>query len=205
MEVHSHSHTSRRKWTHYFWEFLMLFLAVFCGFLAEYQLEHVIENQREKKYIRSFIEDLKSDTSYITRYINVKILRRKRNDSLIWYLNSPEPDKYGQRIYFIARQLTRTFNFFPADATIKQLKNSGGLRLIKNQQVSDSIMAYDQEIERVLLTQNRQENEINEIRPLMGRLMNPNIMETMIDGDVIRPPLGNPALRTKTKEFLLDF
>jgi len=38
MEVHAHTHipTSReKKWTHYFWEFLMLFLAVFCGFLAE--------------------------------------------------------------------------------------------------------------------------------------------------------------------------
>ena len=44
MEVHAHTHTSRKKWTHYFWEFLMLFLAVFCGFLAEYQLEHIIEN-----------------------------------------------------------------------------------------------------------------------------------------------------------------
>ena len=40
MEVHHHTHTPRKKWTHYFWEFLMLFLAVFCGFLAEYQLEH---------------------------------------------------------------------------------------------------------------------------------------------------------------------
>ena len=30
MEVHAHSHTARKKWTHYFWEFLMLFLAVFC-------------------------------------------------------------------------------------------------------------------------------------------------------------------------------
>ena len=36
MEVHQHTHTPRKKWTHYFWEFLMLFLAVFCGFLAEY-------------------------------------------------------------------------------------------------------------------------------------------------------------------------
>jgi len=43
MEVHHHGHTERKKWTHYFWEFLMLFLAVFCGFLAEYQLEHKIE------------------------------------------------------------------------------------------------------------------------------------------------------------------
>ena len=30
MEVHAHTHTPRKKWTHYFWEFLMLFLAVFC-------------------------------------------------------------------------------------------------------------------------------------------------------------------------------
>ena len=35
MEVHAHTHTARKKWTHYFWEFLMLFLAVFSGFLAE--------------------------------------------------------------------------------------------------------------------------------------------------------------------------
>ena len=48
MEVHHHAHTARKKWTHYFWEFLMLFLAVFCGFMAEYQLEHTIEHQREK-------------------------------------------------------------------------------------------------------------------------------------------------------------
>ena len=30
MEVHAHTHTERKKWTHYFWESLMLFLAVFC-------------------------------------------------------------------------------------------------------------------------------------------------------------------------------
>jgi hypothetical protein len=42
MEVHHHAHTARKKWTHYFWEFFMLFLAVFCGFLAENQREHYI-------------------------------------------------------------------------------------------------------------------------------------------------------------------
>lgn len=26
MEVHAHTHTTRKNWTHYFWEFLMLFL-----------------------------------------------------------------------------------------------------------------------------------------------------------------------------------
>ena len=28
MEVHAHTHTERKQWTHYLWEFLMLFLAV---------------------------------------------------------------------------------------------------------------------------------------------------------------------------------
>jgi len=72
MEVHARTHTERKKWTHYFWEFLMLFLAVFCGFLAEYQLEHLIEKQREKEYIKSFIEDLKLDTIAITDNIHWK-------------------------------------------------------------------------------------------------------------------------------------
>ena len=61
MEVHHHAHTARKKWTHYFWEFFMLFLAVFCGFLAENQLEHMIEHQREKQYMKSMVEDLEKD------------------------------------------------------------------------------------------------------------------------------------------------
>src|SRR5688572_27320864 len=76
MEVHHHAHASdpgshrgRKKWTHYFWEFLMLFLAVFCGFLAEYQLEHKIEHDREKQYMVSMVEDLKKDTGSINKTI----------------------------------------------------------------------------------------------------------------------------------------
>jgi len=65
MEVHSHTHTERKKWTHYFWEFLMLFLAVFCGFLAENQREHMIEHNREKQYIKSLLGDLSADTTMI--------------------------------------------------------------------------------------------------------------------------------------------
>jgi hypothetical protein len=58
MEVHAHTHTSRKKWTHYFWEFLMLFLAVFCGFLAEYKLEHVIEHSGKKNMPELYMKSL---------------------------------------------------------------------------------------------------------------------------------------------------
>ena len=61
MEVHIHTHTERKTFTHHLYEFLMLFLAVFCGFLAENQQEHMVEHQREKQYIRSLQEDLSRD------------------------------------------------------------------------------------------------------------------------------------------------
>src|SRR5690349_4251134 len=70
MEVHHHAHPStspghRKKWTHNFWEFLMLFLAVFCGFLAENKREHIIEHRREKQYIPSMVQDLQTDITNI--------------------------------------------------------------------------------------------------------------------------------------------
>ena len=69
MEVHHHSHTPRKKWTHYLWEFLMLFLAVFCGFLTENLREHRVERQRGRQYIQSFYQDLKTDTGRFTMLI----------------------------------------------------------------------------------------------------------------------------------------
>src|SRR5688500_20355105 len=76
MEVHHHSHTARKKWTHYFWEFFMLFLAVTLGFFVENQREHYIEGQREKKYIQSFYEDLTADERDLE--ININFLRAQK-------------------------------------------------------------------------------------------------------------------------------
>src|SRR6188768_901067 len=69
MEVHHHANTPRKKWTHYLWEFLMLFLAVFCGFLTENLREHRVERQRGRQYIQSFYQDLKTDTGRFTMLI----------------------------------------------------------------------------------------------------------------------------------------
>src|SRR5687768_1519395 len=104
MEVHHHSHTSRKKWTHYFWEFLMLFLAVFCGFLAEYQLEHKIEKDREKQFIRSMIADLGDDMTQLDRVIDEEQRGRDLLDTLIVLLNDPAKARQrGDELYYIAR------------------------------------------------------------------------------------------------------
>ena len=151
MEVHHHSHTARKKWTHYFWEFLMLFLAVFCGFLAEYQLEHKIEKDREKIYISNLYEDLKSDTAIYNEYGKTSKEFEGRIDSLMKLLRSPGRDAHLDKIYYYARVLTLNTNItYPSQRTFTQMKNSGLLRLISKQIVANNVSSYYLELDEIL-------------------------------------------------------
>ena len=87
MEVHAHTHTERKKWTHFLWEFVMLFLAVFCGTLAENQREHMVEKRREKEYMESLVKDLQSDTANCNTYIKLSQQQSVLQDSLIRIVN----------------------------------------------------------------------------------------------------------------------
>ena len=142
MEVHAHSHTARKEWTHYIWEFLMLFLAVFCGFLAEYQLEHKIEKDREKQYIESLLEDLNEDTLTLTETIDEYEGHRKRNDTLVKFLTGPEVKDHGADLYYLGRRASRSVRLALHDFTIQQMKSSGGFRLIRKHKVSKAVIEY---------------------------------------------------------------
>src|SRR5687767_10815291 len=99
MEVHHHAHTARKKWTHYFWEFLMLFLAVTLGFFVENQREHYIENQRAKQYASFLHNDLAKDTANLFQRIEYMASGIKQIDTLISILKSPAPETFIKRIY----------------------------------------------------------------------------------------------------------
>jgi hypothetical protein len=146
MEVHAHSHTARKKWTHYFWEFLMLFLAVFCGFIAENQREHLVEHRKEKQYIRSMVEDLKSDTGLLNFGILGVGEILNANYQLLEELSDPRTANNSLRALSLWKHSDFYPNFVQNDRTIQQLKSSGNLRLIRNKHVSDSIMEYDRQL-----------------------------------------------------------
>src|SRR5687767_6086293 len=74
MEVHQHTHTPRKRWTHYFWEFFILFLAVIAGFLVENQREHYIEHKRAKVLAASLYSDFKNDITSL-QSLGIKINR----------------------------------------------------------------------------------------------------------------------------------
>jgi len=138
MEVHAHSHTERKKWTHYFWEFLMLFLAVFCGFLAEYQLEHKIERDRANELATSFYDELKGDSAALQ---TVKIFRERKHEALIYLQNYFQDSSISNcsntfTIHMMYGFFTISPSFFePRDAILEQLKNSGSLRYFKSREL----------------------------------------------------------------------
>jgi len=155
MEVHAHElhKAPGHGWKHYVFEFFMLFLAVFCGFLAENQREKMANHEREKHYIKSLEEDLETD------------IRQTRENEI-------ELDEFISRLDSIDNNLSQSYNSSPSvncfrqmslgfgfsdfiynDHTMQQLKNAGGMNLIRNLPVVDSIVTYDAIVKRGLLHQ----------------------------------------------------
>ena len=174
MEVHHHSHTARKKWTHYFWEFLMLFLAVFCGFLAEYQLEQTIERHREKEFIISMIEDAEADTAMIHEIIPENLLRIAYADSqAVASINYKGTQIENSRIYkFHKFFVYRPDLVYPTDRTLFQLKNSGGMRLIRNKKAAACIDAYDRKGKMVINQQGYYEEYLTQTTEASAKLLN---------------------------------
>jgi hypothetical protein len=146
MEVHHHAHPStspghRKKWTHYFWEFIMLFLAVSLGFYAENTREVILHKKEVKSQLNSMMSDLQSD---ITLFDSVTIRNShgaEMADTLVGLLqadikNTPE-------IYYAARTVTANLGYYYTNSkSFEQLKTAGLLRYIKNKVLLDSIGNY---------------------------------------------------------------
>ena len=205
MEVHAHTHTARKKWTHYLWEFLMLFLAVFCGFLAEYQLEHKIERDREKEFIETMTSDLNEDTTLLSSSIFNFKQKGIELDSLIILLNSTNIKDYGAELYYYGRKANRFTFFSSTDRTIQQMKNSGAFRLIRNSNAASNILQYYSEMNDLNLLQNNTNDLSMEYRSISYTLFNPVVFETIVNDEtknIIIKPIGNPALISYDKSAI---
>jgi hypothetical protein len=150
MEIHANDlhKAPGQGWKHYFFEFFMLFTAVFCGFLAENWREHIVELEREQQYIRSFYQDLTEDENDQQKTINNLDHEVIIADSLFALLNNINTTKPANQVYMDLRSMSRSGTVLVRvnDRTIVQLRNAGGMRLIRNKNVSDSMMVYYKEI-----------------------------------------------------------
>ena len=209
METHAH-HLHKapgQGWKHYLFEFFMLFLAVFCGFLAEYALEHKIETNRAKQYALSMVEDLRLDTSALNKIILLRANRIKMFDSLFLLLNESKDSANRSKLYFLSFRVGRiaTIQFISNDRTIQQLKSSGSLRLIRKQDVSDSIVMYDGRVRQLEKIQEREEQTIRDRWAYFSKIFDARVFYFITDeNDRLKPPAGNPALLRYSKEDLND-
>ncbi|MDE3142548.1 MAG: hypothetical protein KGL19_00240 [Bacteroidota bacterium] len=149
MEVHHHPQVEKKSFKEYILEGLMIFLAVTMGFFAENIRESITEGHREKQFMESMINDLRLDSAYASRCIEIIDSRISAIDSTVNYFMIHQ--NVSSVPYNMVRKMKRsTWDrvFIEHTGTIDQLKYSGGLRLIQNRQIVDSIESYYQQIIR---------------------------------------------------------
>lgn len=191
MEVHSHKHTERKKWAHYFWEFLMLFLAVFCGFIAENIREHQVEKVREKQYMRALLIDVIEDTVELNKSIDMAKIAIVYADSVILYIyqHPPEtylPESFGHVETNVLRRLKVVFN----NITAQQLKNAGNLRLLRNKEIIRKISVYWNTQENTIINLNRFLEYRNRGREFQEKMVAFSVTELAKSGMIPPIPSG---------------
>jgi hypothetical protein len=194
--------THKKNWKEYLLEFFMLFLAVYLGFVAENIREHLVEKNREREFIQSMVADVKSDIKQLDSVEASRLLKQQMIDSILFILDLPDPDLYGNQLYYFARWMPRVLRIITSDGTMQQLR-SGNLRLIRNRKAVDAILEYDQLVRfgNVAL-EDREESLIQQLYPSLKKLFDPRVFEKMVDGMRISRPEGNPKLLYKDKKSL---
>ena len=142
MEVHAHSHTSRKKWTHYLWEFLMLFLAVFCGFIAENIREHKVEQHRAKELAQNLYKELLSDSVAVQYCLTNRMVKEKDCRYFIDYVKDSNLTALAPHFFpaFTSAFIQIQYIIFePNDGILNQLRNSGELRYFKSSELQSEI------------------------------------------------------------------
>jgi hypothetical protein len=208
MEVHNHGHVhEQKKWKEYVFQFFMLFLAVFCGYLAEYQLEHKIETDREKQFVASLVYDLKDDVASLEEHTKSQRTVINMMDSLFTFINDPNlAAENGDAIYYIGRVGPRLPTFASNNKTFEQLKNSGGFRLIRKQEISNKIMSYYNKLPMLHQLENNYSIEFVEYKKLAAKIFDPAIFRKMEnDSGGVNRGNDNPPLRTYDLELLKEF
>lgn len=105
--------------------------------------------------MQSMVEDLHADTAKLAILIRdhthvINGLSYLTNHFEEFISGQFSPEVYKEQF---ARALNGFSDFQYTDRTIDQLKNSGGMRLIRKQEVSDSIIFYNDDVRDYLLEQ----------------------------------------------------
>src|SRR5262249_39671979 len=122
----------------------MIFLAVTLGFFAENIREHITDAKKGKEYAIAYRDDLIKDTTILEIIISIVNRDIASCDSLNKYLQNGRTKEVAdlQKIYQYNLTSLAGFSVNLTDRTSLQLKNSGGIGLLKNKKVINEILDY---------------------------------------------------------------
>ena len=166
MEVHHHPdlHHKKKNFKEYFLEFLMIFLAVTMGFFAENIREKISDRQKEHADIKSLVKNLTEDSVNIESALQSYRANEMQIDSLMELIKTGEYKKNQQTLYRMAYQTRGSRVFEYSNTTFQLMESSGSLRLIRNDEIRNYIINYNNSINtdirsletRVLETEKKQ-------------------------------------------------
>jgi hypothetical protein len=207
MEVHHHPdlHHKKKRFKEYFLEFLMIFLAVTLGFFAESLREHIADHNKEVEYMQSFVTDIQNDSSELSAKQSQLAAFPEGLNQLAAYCNQPDiPDSIQKLMYILNLKYLSTMHVYFTDKTTLQLKNSGGMRLIKNKIVGDAIAQYWHGIDEVDHTYENYENYRKPLRQLSFKIFNYTSYKK-ISTATIEFAVNRPELNVKDPLVLKEF
>ena len=184
MEVHHHAHHAK-NWKEYISEFLMLFFAVFAGFLAESYLEYRTERHKEHDYLVSLMSDLKIDSADVSqkKANMIDVIKYGGKLSNVIYEDN-WMDKYTDSVYIWSENMfTTEVTLQYADGTIDQLKNAGGFRLIRNNEITEKIKEYTKGRSRIIGQEEGFNQMFQQLLAARGNLMYAKVYN--YNGDVL--------------------
>ena len=146
MEVHHPHHpTHKKNWKEYTTEFIMLFAAVSLGFLAENIREQYIEKERAHELINRFTVDVKNNVYFLDSLLTF-------NHNMEYQMDSAMIDLYNSKdefdLNFFFNNVKPAFpRFLSKNDTYEQMKSSGSLRYIKDEELLNMMIDYTNETE----------------------------------------------------------
>ena len=182
MEVHKHPHhvLHKKKWPEYLLEFFMLFLAVFLGFVAENYREHTVEKERAKQYASQLLNDLKTDSAQLDSSILLNAMISRKLDTLRRLIDQKSNTTTGQ-LYYYGRFSTWYNRLTPNDATMQQMKSSGGIRYFHNPRIENMISEYDRLLRRLQVHEAGEYNSLTEMWLLTGQVYRGDVLDSLND------------------------
>ena len=171
------------------------------GFFSENIRENKIDHEKENEFILSMIEDAETDIKNIHIALDLNKKRILDLDTLAYRCNNFENSGIGEKeLYRSFFPALRHPDFVsPTERTLMQLKNAGGMNLIRKKPAIDRIIQYDDFSKKLIDQQTWYENALTSLLEPSTKIFNQKYYP-YLESDLPWLPSSHDSLKLITNE-----